>query len=343
MSRLKIDAFINTVDPRDAIHEASALEDLGCDGIASFEGPHEPFLPLSVVAQHTESVRLYPAVAIAFARNPMMLAYLSNDMQLLSRGRFCLGLGTQIRPHIEKRYSMPWSHPVERMREFVAALRAIWACWSSSEPLDFRGRFYTHTLMPPLFNPGPNPYGPPPIALAGVGARMTRMAAMVADGFIIHPFHTMRSLKELTLPALQEGYAERAPSLAKMDVCCQIIVAVGRNSDELDASIQAARMQIGFYGSTPAYRPVLECSGLGDLQSQLKTLSREGKWQEMGALIDDDLLRSIAVVGSPDEVAEQIVAQRGSLVNRVAPSMQVMERDLQHQLLRALVKARDRV
>jgi probable F420-dependent oxidoreductase len=342
MPKLRIDAFINTTNPAEAGDMSVALEEMGCEGIGTFEGPHEPFLPLAVAAQRTRSVRLYPAVAIAFARNPMIMANLANDMQLLSEGRFCLGLGSQIRPHIEKRYSMPWSHPVERMSEFVAALRAIWHCWEHNEKLEFRGKFYTHTLMTPIFNPGPNQHGWPPIALAGVGERMTTMAGEMADGFIVHPFNTMTSLQKLTLPALRAGMAKRSKKLGNLEINCQAIVAVGRDDKELRSSMDAARMQIAFYGSTPAYRPVLECSGLGELQSQLNLLSKEGKWQEMQEQIDDELLHSIAVVGNPDEVADKLVTERGALVQRIAPSMHVMDAEAQRELLEALVKARDR-
>ena len=321
---------------------SAALEQLGCDGIATFEGPHEPFLPLAVAAQKTRSARLYTAVAIAFARNPMVLANLANDMQLLSQGRFGLGLGSQIRPHIEKRYSMPWSHPVERMREFVQAIRAIWRCWESNEALEFRGQFYTHTLMTPLFNPGPNQYGWPSIALAGVGKRMTEMAGEVADCFIVHPFHTLESLQKLTLPALHAGAAKRASELATLEINCQVIVACGRDDKELSTSIDAARMQIAFYGSTPAYRPVLECSGLGELQTRLNALSKQGKWTEMAEQIDDDLLHRIAVVGSPEQVAKKLVTERGALVQRVAPSIHITSTQMQHELLGALIKERDR-
>lgn len=342
MSDTKIDAFINTVNPAEAAREAAALDAMGCDGIASFEGPHEPFLPLAVAAQHTESALLYPAVAIAFARNPMMLAYLANDLQMLARGRFALGLGTQIRAHIEKRFSMPWSHPVERMQEFVSAVRAIWASWEKAEVLNFRGQFYNHYLMPPLLNPGPNEYGTPPIWLAGVGARMTRMAASTADGFIVHPFHTLVSLDQLTLPSLRAGSGARSRELGSLEVCCQVIVAVGRDEEELKASTEAARLQVAFYGSTPAYKPVLDCVGLGELQLELNALSKQGEWQKMGDLIGDDLLKQIIVAGTPEEVAEQLVCERGKLVDRIAPSMQVTNRDAQHALLKALIRERDR-
>lgn len=340
-SSLAIDCFLTVANPAEAADLARELENLGCDGLASFEGPHEPFLPLAVAALNTSTVRLYPAVAIAFARNPMLLANMAYDLQSLSAGRFALGLGSQIRPHIEKRYSMTWSEPVARMREFVAAIRAIWDCWEHNAPLNFEGRFYKHTLMTPLFNPGPNPYGMPPIILAGVGPYMTTMAGEVADGFIVHPFHTTTSLHEMTLPALLRGATRSGRTLEGLDICCQRIVATGHDETELAQSIEAAKMQIAFYGSTPAYRPVLECHGLGDLQEELNKLSKAGHWSEMGQLIDDKLLRQIALVGTPTEVAQLFMNDyANTAVNRIAPSLQHSNPKTIKTLIAALVQAR---
>jgi probable F420-dependent oxidoreductase len=176
------------------------LEELGYDRAFSFEAKHDPFLPLAVAAEHTSSIQLGTAIAIAFARTPMTLANVGWDLQTLTGGRFVLGLGTQIRPHVEQRFSMPWSRPAERLREMVLAVRAIWSAWQDGMPLDFRGDFYTHTRMIPAFDPGPNPHGPPPVFTAGVGPRTTAVGGEVADGFLVHPVNTRRSLQELTLP-----------------------------------------------------------------------------------------------------------------------------------------------
>jgi probable F420-dependent oxidoreductase len=315
---VKVDAAILVGSPSEAGPAARRVEALGYDGAFTFEGPHDPFLPLSIAAEHTERIELATAVAIAFARNPMTLAYLGYDLQLQSQGRFVLGLGSQIRPHVEKRFSMPWSRPAARMRELVLALRAIWGAWQEGERLDFRGEFYTHTLMTPVFDPGPNPFGPPRVFLAGVGPRMTEVVGEVADGFFVHPFHTPESLRAVTLPALERGLARSERSRDDFEISCQCIVASGQGPDELARAKQAARMQIAFYGSTPAYRPVLECHGRGELQARLRELSRRGGWSEMADLVDDDLLECIAVVGPPDEIAERVRARCASFAQRVS-------------------------
>ena len=315
---MKIDGAILAASPGDAGPAAQALEQLGYDGGFSFEGPHDPFLPLVVAAEHTERLELATAIAIAFARNPMTLAYLGNDLQLQSCGRFILGLGSQIRPHIEKRFSSSWSRPAARMRELVRAIRAIWRAWNQDEKLDFRGDFYTHTLMTPVFNPGQNPYGTPRIFVAGIGPKMTEVAGEVADGFFVHPFHTPEFIAAVTLPALERGLAKADRARKDFEIACQVIIASGSTEEEFTAAKNAARAQISFYGSTPAYRPVLECHGRGELQSELNRLSKAGRWLEMAGLIDDDLLEKIAVLGSPDEIASKLRARCEKFADRVS-------------------------
>jgi len=315
---LKIDGAILAASPGDAGPAAQALEQLGYDGGFTFEGPHDPFLPLAVAAEHTERLELATAIAIAFARNPMTLAYLGNDLQLHSSGRFILGLGSQIRPHIEKRFSSSWSRPAARMRELVLAIRAIWRAWNQDEKLDFRGDFYTHTLMTPVFNPGQNPYGTPRIFVAGIGPKMTEVAGEVADGFFVHPFHTPEFVETLTLPALERGLATAGRAHENFEIACQVMIASGSTEEEFTAARNAARAQISFYGSTPAYRPVLECHGRGELQSELNRLSKAGRWLEMAGLIDDGLLKQIAVVGEPDEIAPKLRARCQKFADRIS-------------------------
>ena len=315
---MKIDGAILAASPGDAGPAAQALEQLGYDGGFTFEGPHDPFLPLAVAAEHTERLELATAIAIAFARNPMTLAYLGNDLQLHSSGRFILGLGSQIRPHIEKRFSSSWSRPAARMRELVLAIRAIWRAWNQDEKLDFRGDFYTHTLMTPVFNPGQNPYGTPRIFVAGIGPKMTEVAGEVADGFFVHPFHTPEFVETLTLPALERGLATAGRAHENFEIACQVMIASGSTEEEFTAARNAARAQISFYGSTPAYRPVLECHGRGELQSELNRLSKQGHWLEMAGLIDDGLLEQIAVVGEPDEVAPKLRARCQKFADRIS-------------------------
>ena len=271
-----------------------------------------------MAAEHTERLELITAIAVAFARNPMTLAHLGYDLQLQSQGRFILGLGSQIRPHIERRFSAPWSRPAARMREMVLAIRAIWGAWHQGQPLDFRGEFYTHTLMTPVFNPGPNPHGLPRIFLAGVGPRMTEVAGEVADGYLIHPFHTPEFLEQVSLPALERGQSRRGSTPDRFEISCQVIVGTGRNEQELEAARNGARAQISFYASTPAYRPVLECHGLGELQTELRLLSKQGQWLEMAGRIDDRLLDRIAVIDRPERLGARVRERCGQLADRVS-------------------------
>ena len=322
---IKIDLFSDPANPANAAANAAQLEAAGCHAIASFEGPHDPFLPLALAATTTSKVQLYPAIAVAFARNPMTLANTGYDLQLISKGRFALGLGTQIKPHIQRRYSMPWSHPVQRMRDMVRAIRSIWHSWETGEPLKYEGQFYNHTLMTPLFNPGPNPYGPPPIYLAGVGPAMTKMAGAEADGFLIHPLNTMKSLQELTLPKLKQGLADSNRPESSLTIICQLIVATGNDRETIAKSREMARMQVAFYSSTPAYRPILACHGYEDIQPQLRDLSVAGKWQEMPALVEDRLLDQIIVCGTAQEIATKLCEERGQLFERLALTSQIAD------------------
>jgi probable F420-dependent oxidoreductase len=315
---MKIDGAMLVDDPAEAGPLARRLEEAGYDAGFSFEGRHDPFLPLAVAAQQTERLELMPAIAVAFARNPMLLANLAYDMQLLSKGRFVLGLGTQIRPHIEKRFSMPWSRPAARMREMVLAIRAIWDSWEHDSRLDFRGEFYTHTLMTPVFNPGPHPFGLPRIFCAGVGPKMTEVVGEVADGFLVHPFHTPEFISEVTLPALERGLARAGRKRENFEIGTQLILALADDDESLEAAKNGARAQISFYGSTPAYRPVLECIGRGDLQEELNRMSKAGRWLEMAGRIDDELLEKIAVVGSRRDAAAKILARCDGQADRVS-------------------------
>lgn len=271
-----------------------------------------------LAAAQTERIELASAVAIAFARSPMLLANIGHDLQELSRGRFVLGLGSQIRPHVEKRFSMPWSKPAARMRELVLALRAIWSCWNEKTPLRFQGEFYTHTLMTPFFSPPPSAFGPPRVFLAGVGPRMTEVAGEVGDGFFVHPLHSERSIAELTLPALKRGLAKSGRSLARYEVAAQVLVAAGESDEQLAAARQAVKAQIGFYGSTPAYWPVLECHGFGAIGSELNTLSKRGDWPALARLVPDAFLEAVAVCGRPGEIADAIRRRCAGYATRVA-------------------------
>ena len=305
-------------DARSARTIYSTLEAIGYDGAFSFEAKHDPFLPLAVAAEHTSRIQLGTAIAIAFARNPMNLANLAYDLQAISGGRFILGLGSQVRPHIEKRFSAVWSKPVERMREIVLAIRAIWDAWEGNSALAFRGEFYRHTIMIPAFNPGPNPYGPPRVFLGGFRPRMIAVAGEVADGFIAHPFNSRQSLLENTLPALQRGLDRAGRSRADIEIMCATLVVTADTAEALARSKAAARKQLAFYGSTPAYRATLECHGYGELHTELNALSKQGRWDEMAGLISDDLLEAIAVVGPRQSIAGMLSERLAGIADSVS-------------------------
>ena len=299
---------------------AGALEQDGYDGGWTAETSHDPFLPLLLAAEHTSRLELGTNIAVAFARNPMIVANIGWDLQAYSQGRFILGLGTQIQPHIEKRFSMPWSHPAPRMREFVAALHAIWSAWKDGTKLRFEGDFYTHKIMTPMFTPEPQPHSPPRVFLAAVGETMTEMCGEVADGHLGHPMASKRYLEEVTLPALLRGMQRSRRDRGVFEVSCEVLVATGRNDDELAAATTAVRKQIAFYGSTPAYRRVLELHGWGgDLHTELHRLSLAGEWDTMGSLIDDEMLAAFAVVGPADTIAAGLKSRCEGAVDRVLP------------------------
>lgn len=296
---------------------ARQLEALGYDGLQTAEVAHDPFLPLVLAADETDRIQLMTGIAVAFARNPMLLANVSWDLHEFSGGRFVLGLGSQIKPHITKRFSMPWSSPAARMQEMIEAIRAIWACWNEGEKLEYRGRFYSHTLMTPMFTPGVNPHGNPPIHLAAVGPLMTKVAGRVADGFVSHAFQTADYLRDVTIPALEEGLAEAGRTRAAIEISLPTFVVSGETEEEFAARKQATKAQIAFYGSTPAYKGVLEHHGWDDAQPELNRLSKQGKWAEMGDVIDDEMLATFAVVGEPRELPALIRSRFGGIVDRL--------------------------
>ena len=314
---MKVDGGISAELARapDAAREAEAV---GYDGIWTAETSHDPFFPLLLGAEHTERVELGTGIAVAFARNPMTLANVAYDLQAYSGGRFLLGLGSQSTPHITKRFSMEWSHPAPRMREMILAIRAIWDSWNNGTKLDFRGDFYSHTLMTPFFNPGPNPHGDAKIFLAGVGELMTEVAGEVADGFLCHGFTTEQYLREVTLPALERGLAKSGRTRADFQISGPGFVVTGANEEEMEKAAVGVRQQIAFYGSTPAYRPVLDLHGWGDLQDELNRLSKEGEWVKMGELVDDEIMATFAVVAEPRKLADGLKERYGDVIDRIS-------------------------
>lgn len=314
---MKVDGILPLQLPG-VVARARELERMGFDAALSAEVSNDPFLPLTLAAEHTERLQLMTSVAVAFARSPMTLAQIGHDLNAYSRGRFILGLGSQVRAHITRRFSMPWSRPAARMREFILAMRAIWDAWYFGARLDFRGEFYSHTLMTPMFTPQETSFGPPKVMVAGVNPRMTEVAGEVADGFVAHGFTTARYLREVTVPAIERGLAKAGRRRSDFELCCPMFVVTGSSDAALEASRSMVKSQIAFYGSTPSYRRVLELHGWGDLASELHELSRRGAWAEMGNRIGDEVLEAIAVVARPAELAETIRARAGGLVDRLA-------------------------
>jgi probable F420-dependent oxidoreductase len=313
---MKVDAGLIAADLAQVPARARELETAGFDGCVSAEIASDPFFPLLLAAEHTTRLELMTSIAVAFARSPMTLANVGHDLNAFSKGRFLLGLGSQIQPHITKRFSMPWSHPAARMRELILAMRAIWRCWYEGEKLAFRGEFYTHTLMTPMFTPTNTQYGAPKVLLAAVGPKMTEVAGEVADGMIVHGFTTPRYVHEVTLPAIERGLAAAGRSRKGFQLACPVFVVTGRDAREWEQSRSAVCKQIAFYGSTPAYRPVLELHGWGGLQGELNALSKQGKWDEMGERIDDTILEEFAIVGTPDEIVPKMKARYGDVIDR---------------------------
>jgi probable F420-dependent oxidoreductase len=332
ITMMKIDSSL-MFDPVKVGEMAAQLEGTGFDGAYTFEGQHDPFISLAAAAMKTQRMELMTSIAVAFARNPMSLAYQANDLQLLSKGRFILGLGTQVKAHIERRFNMPWSKPAARMRELVQAVKEIWRCWETGEKLGFEGEFYQHSLMSPTFSPGANAFGAPAIFVAGVGPLMTQVAAEVGEGLFVHPFHTAHSLQSLTLPAVEKGLEIAGKTRAGFSIAAQVITATGLTEEELQAAEFSARNQIAFYGSTPAYLPVLQAHGWEALQPEANRLSKEGKWEEMAALVDDEMLRTFAVIGEPADVARQIIDRFDGQVERVSPVIYSPSPDLLGVLL----------
>lgn len=312
-----IDALL-MADPPDVSARADALAATGVDGIFTFESSHDVFLPLILAAG--TGCDLYTNVAIAFPRSPMHLAHTAWDLAQLSGGRFALGLGTQVRAHIERRFGSTWSKPVEQMREWVEAIRAIGATWQDGAPLDYVGQHTRHTLMTPAFDPGPLPGGPPPIWLGALGPAMTRLATSVADGILVHPFTSDRHLADVTLPRIRAGLAAAERDRSDLTVVGQAIVACTTDPVAQADLDLAARWNIAFYASTPAYVPVLETEGRDHIHPELRAMSREGRWDEMAAMVDDDLLDAVVLRGDPAEVAARLVARFGADVDRVALS-----------------------
>ncbi|MCX2973533.1 TIGR03617 family F420-dependent LLM class oxidoreductase [Halieaceae bacterium IMCC8485] len=302
----------------DAAAESRRLKTIGYDGIYTLEGSWDPFYPLVMAAEHAPGLDLATGIAVAFPRNPMHLAYQAWDLQKFSNGHFYLGLGSQIKAHIEKRFGIAFDPPASRMREYIQALKAIFDCWQHGSPMDFDGRFYKHTLMTPMFDPGPNPHGIPPVLLGALGPRMTEVAGEVADGLIVHPFNSMRFLQNNAMPAVLRGLEKSGRQRTDFILQINAIVITGETEEAISAATESVKGLLGFYASTPAYRPPMEAVGYEDLQPELNALSKQGKWDALGSYIDDDFLEHFTTRGAPGEIAAKLKDKYGQYADRLA-------------------------
>lgn len=302
----------------DAASEARRLAAIGYDGVYTLEGSWDPFLPLVMAAEHAPALDIATGIAVAFPRNPMHLAYQAWDLQKFSNGKFLLGIGSQVKAHIEKRFGVEFNPPATRMREYILALKAIFDCWQHGAPLDFQGEYFRHTLMTPMFNPGPLSCAPPPVLLGALGPRMTEVAGEVADGLIVHPFNSMPFLIDHALPAVHRGLAKSHRVRSDFILQINAIVITGETEEARAAARESVKGLLGFYASTPAYRPPMDAVGYGELQPELNRLSKEGRWDELGSHIDQHFLDAFATSGTPDEIAGKLRQKYGEHADRLA-------------------------
>jgi probable F420-dependent oxidoreductase len=312
---IKIDAPVNANMATIAEH-AVRLEKLGYDGLRIAELNHDPFLPLTLAAEHTNTIELVTSVAVAFSRNPMSMAILAHDLNAFANGRLVLGLGSQVKPHIERRFSMPWHKAAAQMREFIEAMQAIFDCWYEGKQLNYAGEYYQHNLMPATFTPDNTDAPRPRIVLSATGPLMTKVAAEVADGMIMHPFSSAKYIREVTLPAIEQGLRQRGQTLAQFQLDYAPMIATGTTNEAMDKAIAILRDRIAFYGCTVAYKPVLDIHGWGDLQAELISLNRQHRKADMAALITDEMVATIGIVGTPEQVVDTMKARFAGVITR---------------------------
>ncbi len=332
---MKVDAHM-TPDWKKIPDHVKRLEEEGYDGVGTAEMNHDPFFPLLLAAEHSQNIELHTGIAVAFARSPMTLANQAHDLNAYSGGRFTLGLGSQIRPHITKRFSMPWHAPAAQMRELVLAMRAIWANWYDGEPLRFEGKYYNHTLMTPAFTPEDTQHGAPKVILAAVGPVMTEVAGEVADGLIIHPFSNEKYIREVTLPAVERGLAKAGRSRDDFEISYTPFLISGKDEETFEKEKLAAKNRIAFYGSTPAYKNVLGVHGWGEMQIELNAMSKQGKWQEMGELINDDILNVFGIMDEPQNIVAEMKSRFGDVVDRTSGGFGFVDTEQRQQMVAEL-------
>ena len=317
---MKLDAGLGTEGKylRGIDRTVRAAEDLGFAGLWTSETKHDAFLPLAIAANETHEIELGTSVAIAFSRSPMEMAQTAWDLQDLSEGRFVLGLGTQVKAHITRRFSMPWDRPAARLREYIMALRAIWESFQGEGPLEFEGEFYRHTLMTPFFDPGPIEHPEIPLYIAGVNTRLAALAGELCDGFHVHPFHSPEYVRRTVLPAIAEGAQGVGRDPGQVALATSAFVISAENEEQAREQRESVRSQISFYASTPTYRTVLEAHGWEEVGERLGKLAREKKWREMPALLTDEMLAAFAVEAAPDEIGAALRERYAGLIDRVA-------------------------
>ena len=315
---MKLDVSLWVNDLNKVAAATKAADELGFGALWASDTSHYPHFPLVLAAEHSRRIQLGTAIVVAFARSPMDVAYQAWDLARYSNGRYLLGLGTQVKGHIERRFSMPWRTPVdENMKDYIGALRAIWAAWQSGERLNYRGEYYTHTLMIPFFDPGPNEFPNIPIYTAGVNERMCRLAGEVSDGFHAHPFHTRRYLEEVVLPAIDAGAASAGRTRADVDISSSIFVVAGDNSKEISAGLMEVGQQAAFYASTPTYAPVMDLHGWSGVREELSSLAARKQWDQIPSLITQEMVDAFAIVSSWDDLPQRIHDKYDGILDRV--------------------------
>jgi probable F420-dependent oxidoreductase len=315
---VKLDTGLMASNLNDVVTSAQAAEDIGFDALWTAETSHDPFFPLVVAAQHTKRVKLGTAIAVAFPRSPMVLAQIGWDLQAASRGRFILGLGTQVKGHNERRFGVRWEHPGPKLREMIQMIRAIWDCWQNGTRPSFNGKFYNFTLMTPFFNPGPIEYPEIPIYIAGVNEYMCQLAGELCDGFHIHPFHSLKYLDEVVFPNLEKGLQKAGRQRSQVAMTTTAFVITGANEAEVEAAKAPVRQQLSFYASTRTYSGVLEIHGWGDASARLNEKAAKGDWTGMANEITDEMLEVYAVSGTYDQIAERVKSKYKNYLDRVA-------------------------
>ena len=314
---MKLDTGLMTASLHDVPAAARAAEDMGFDALWTAETNHDPFFPIVLAAEHTKRIKLGTSIAVAFPRSPMVLAQIGWDLQAQSRGRFILGLGTQVKGHNERRFGIKWEHPGPKLREMIQMIHAIWDCWQNGARPNFNGQFYNFTLMTPFFNPGPIEYPPPAIYIAGVNEYMCRLAGELCDGFHVHPFHSIKYLDEVVLPNVRHGLERTGRKRGDVSLSTTAFVITGENQKEIEAAKGRVRQQISFYASTPAYVGVLQAHGWGEAGRRLTEKSKRGDWAGMADEITDEMLDVYALTATYDELAEKVQQRYRGYLDRV--------------------------